>query len=99
MSYTSNQNKRRAVKLSGGRCLVCREVKDPEQLTFHHVFPDSKEYRVGHLLSRRWTDKTERELDKCIPVCLDCHMKLHGVVPNTRKRFNTPRFCYDVEEE
>lgn len=54
-------------------CFFCSSKKDIEM---HHIYPDENDWRV------KWNapnDKIENELKKCVPLCYECHKKLHDM--------------------
>lgn len=50
----------------------------PAVIHFHHTDPTQKEIEVSKLLenNRSW-DNLMKEIDKCIPLCANCHAILH----------------------
>lgn len=64
-----------------GGCRVCGEM-ELACLEFHHINPSEKEYTVSRMiLTRVGVSTVQRELDKCICVCANCHLKIHaGIV-------------------
>lgn len=60
--------------LSQFSCLCCGNP-DSDVIQWHHVDPSTKEmtiWRGGYSEERFWD-----EVLKCIPVCANCHLKLH----------------------
>ncbi len=57
-------------------CYKCGE-NDPVLLTFHHKDGYKKIASVSRLY-RKGIDIMKEELDKCIILCHNCHMILHG---------------------
>jgi len=60
--------------LSQFPCVCCRNP-DPDVIQWHHVDPSSKEITVfcgGYGEEKFWN-----EVLKCIPLCANCHVKLH----------------------
>lgn len=71
------QRKKQAVEYKGGKCCVCGYNKYIGALDFHHLNPDEKEFNIAELRSYEW--KTiQKEVDKCILVCRNCHAEIHG---------------------
>jgi len=66
----------KAVNLFGGKCEQCGEDR-PWILTFHHKDPNEKEFKIGELLSLRWS-KLKNEVLKCRLLCHNCHRKIHN---------------------
>jgi hypothetical protein len=44
-------------------------------LDFHHI--GKKEYNINKMISRNSIDKIKIELEKCIPLCSNCHREEH----------------------
>ena len=61
--------------LSEFGCLLC-DVVDPDLIDWHHVCPEEKLFDIKGALGTNhnmWWD----EVLKCIPVCCNCHRKIH----------------------
>lgn len=58
--------------LSTHPCVDCGE-SDPVVLDFDHVDPKTKLWTVGKMLSRQPTHAIEREIEKCVVRCGNCH--------------------------
>lgn len=60
-------------------CSRCPE-SDPVCLDFHHLDPDKKEATLSHIVGRgSWSkEHVQREIEKCIILCANCHRKEHG---------------------
>lgn len=51
----------------------------PDKLQFHHSEPDSKVANVGSMVQWGWSiERIKEEIEKCTPLCEDCHAKIHG---------------------
>jgi hypothetical protein len=62
---------------SNYRCLMCRE-RSPETLQFHHLDPQEKKYTITEMVKKcMMFDMIERELEKCVVLCSNCHYKAH----------------------
>lgn len=75
--------KRRAMKLKalenlGGKCLKCDESR-PVCIDFHHVDSDNKTYSMASLLGDSRVKEYFEELQKCIPLCSNCHREFHSI--------------------
>ena len=78
--YTADrwkQSKLRAVEYKGGKCEKCNYDKCIDALEFHHIDPSIKDKNFGNLKLRKWEDQ-QKELDKCILVCANCHREIHS---------------------
>lgn len=71
------ERKLRAIKLLGGKCIDCGYNKHPAALQFHHLNPEEKEFNWTKMRLKRW-DKIEKELQKCILLCANCHSIRHS---------------------
>ena len=74
---TRAANKARAVSYLGGECRHCGLVTDHLAVyDFHHIDMKEKEADPGSLLHYSWT-RIQKELDKCILLCANCHRIEH----------------------
>jgi hypothetical protein len=56
-------------------CIACKE-SDPDLIDWHHVNPNEKEFGVGSQMSLAH-DRWWLEVLKCVPLCCNCHRKIH----------------------
>lgn len=83
--YLDNQRKRKAKVRKwyhdykkGLICSKCCE-DDPVCLQFHHSNPKNKYKTVSVLVvSGSSIEAIKKEIDKCIVLCANCHLKLHN---------------------
>lgn len=68
--------KAKAVQYKGGKCEDCNLVDIPEIYDFHHLNPASKDFSIGKRSNLKF-DTIQKELDKCILLCSNCHRKRH----------------------
>lgn len=67
------------------KCAKCGENRG-YVLDFHHKDPTTKESTIARMTSNKYTlDKLEKELEKCIVLCANCHREFHYF----NKNFNT----------
>jgi predicted HNH restriction endonuclease len=58
-------------------CSICGE-NHPATLDFHHTDPTKKEIIISKAVGRNWGwESLNREIEKCIILCSNCHRKLH----------------------
>lgn len=55
-------------------CIICKE-KDPACLDFHHLC--DKNFTIAAEVKNTSKSKLEKEIEKCIILCSNCHRKLH----------------------
>ena len=66
-----------ALEYKGGKCVLCGYKKSKRALSFHHLDPKKKDFGLSNRgITRSW-GKTQKELDKCILICANCHMEVH----------------------
>lgn len=70
------KNKQKAIELFGSKCLDCDKSFPSSVYDFHHLDPLQKEYAVASLFNLSWS-KIEKELEKCILLCANCHRIRH----------------------
>jgi hypothetical protein len=70
--------RRRLMELKTSRgCGQCAE-RHPACLQFHHADGRKKEFEIGRALSSKmsWA-RIEKEIEKCVLLCANCHLKQH----------------------
>lgn len=65
----------------GGKCAHCGYDKCPAALEFHHLDPSQKDFGVSDTF--RDFAKLEKEVDKCIVLCANCHAEEHFKAPSS----------------
>jgi hypothetical protein len=60
-------------------CIICGE-NERCCIDFHHLDPSKKEFNVGRLTTYGSKIKLINEFEKCVPLCANCHRKLHAGV-------------------
>lgn len=70
------RNKLKAIEYLGGECESCGYQKCHASLDFHHKDPLEKDSTIKDLLNHSWK-KIQKELDKCMLLCSNCHRELH----------------------
>jgi len=64
----------------GGKCEFCGYNKNIAALEFHHKNPNEKEFQID---LRRFSNcniqKLEKELNKCMILCANCHREIHNL--------------------
>lgn len=59
------------------KCSKCGESHSA-CLDFHHLDPKNKKFGIGRIINSTYSIETiEKEIDKCIVLCSNCHRKLH----------------------
>jgi hypothetical protein len=67
------KNKLKAIEYLGGKCAHCAIVSKHRSIyDFHHLDKTTKEADPGSLMHYSWT-RIQKELDKCILLCANCH--------------------------
>lgn len=75
-AYMKRQ-KIKAVDYLGGECEICKYNKCLSSMVFHHKNPLLKNFNLnGTGLCKSW-DKVQKELDKCMLLCANCHFEIH----------------------
>lgn len=69
------------IEYKGGKCVICGYKKCVWAFDLHHVDGSKKEFGLSvRGLTRSW-DKVQKEINKCILVCANCHREIHaGIV-------------------
>ena len=59
------------------KCILCNE-NHIATLHFHHLDPSIKEIDLSTAVRLGWSkDKLEKEINKCVVLCANCHAKEH----------------------
>lgn len=79
-----NQRRRKlkqmAVDYKGGKCKRCGYHKCLAALEFHHEDPSQKDFAISMSGQTRSWERIQKELDKCILVCSNCHKEIHDEI-------------------
>lgn len=75
--------KAKAVKMLGGRCILCGYDKYQGVLTFHHLEPSKKLITIADERSISWRDM-EKEVEKCVLLCMNCHKEVEDGVSSLK---------------
>lgn len=70
--------KLKIIERMGGKCAHCGWNAWPEGLSLHHLNPAHKDPKYAQLVRTATWDKVETELQKCVMLCLCCHIGLHA---------------------
>ncbi len=76
-----------ALEYGGGKCKICGYKKCTRALTFHHLDTKKKDFGLSaNGITRSW-EKTKNELDKCVLLCMNCHMEIHdGIIKSPTQK-------------
>jgi hypothetical protein len=80
--------------LNKSKCLICSDT-DTNHMCFHHINPEEKDKNIAQI-KQCSISKIQKEIDKCIILCKNCHMKLHSALKN-RKTKPTKAQQYAIE--
>ena len=62
-------------------CIICNKDYPPEVMDLLHIDPSPKKHSVSKLLQIASYKTLQEEIDKCAPICANCHRLLeHGYV-------------------
>lgn len=65
------------------KCSKCKEDRF-YILDFHHLDPEEKEINISRAASCGYgKEKMQKEIDKCIVLCRNCHGEIHHIQDNT----------------
>jgi len=65
------------VNVMGGECSICGYNKCLASLTFHHIVPSDKKYRVSGSVIGKNKESVIREVCKTVLICSNCHGEVH----------------------
>ena len=67
------------IKLAGGKCSKCGYNKNLAALRFHHINPLEKSFELDQrACANRSFKELKKELNKCILLCMNCHIEIHN---------------------
>ncbi len=69
--------KQKAIKYLDSKCKLCGYNKCIQALEFHHINPEEKEFKPADMARYSWK-KVQKELDKCVLLCANCHREVHN---------------------
>lgn len=68
-----------AINQRNGKCEKCGYDKNISALEFHHINPSVKEFQLDmRHFSNTNLETLQKELDKCILLCANCHREEHN---------------------
>jgi hypothetical protein len=76
----------KAINLLGGKCCKCNE-DNIFKLCFHHENSNEKEFEIHDIKNYRWSI-IEKEIQKCILLCRNCHAEIHSLNNESLKKEN-----------
>jgi hypothetical protein len=85
--------KDKAIAYKGGKCIKCSYKKCKRALSFHHLDPSEKDFNIVACTS--W-EKMKAEIDKCILVCMNCHLEIHA--EEDKKYFELQKYYLNKKE-
>ena len=80
--------KQMLVAYKGGSCVLCGYKKSVWALDLHHVDESKKSFGLSTRgLTRSW-ESLQRESDKCILICANCHREIHAGVAQVPEKLD-----------
>ena len=73
-----NRRRKLIVGTLGGKCVACGYNSCDAALEFHHLDPTDKKISLSTRDMQLAWEKIEKELEKCILLCANCHRELHA---------------------
>jgi len=69
--------KQKALSYKGNKCERCGYDKCVRALEFHHLDSNEKEFGISQKGHTRPWNSIQKELDKCLLLCSNCHAEIH----------------------
>ena len=70
--------KQRIVDAFGGKCRACEYDSCIDNMVFHHIRPNDKDFSIGNSGSTLSWEKVKKEAEKCDLLCCRCHGEVHS---------------------
>lgn len=64
-------------ELKSNPCTGCGNKYHPCAMHFHHIDSKTKSFEIGKQSYRKSREKIQKEIDKCVLLCANCHSFLH----------------------
>lgn len=77
--------KKKAIRYLGGKCVDCGYKKHHVAFDFDHLYPADKHFKISGNAIFRWKE-IEKELDKCVLRCSNCHRIRHYEMDKLTKK-------------
>ena len=69
----------RILSFKASGCTYCQNENEPCALVGHHVDPSTKDFSLAQAMEKSVSvERLEKEIQKCICLCKNCHAKLHA---------------------
>ena len=78
MRIFRHQQKEKMYCIKGNKCSICGYDKCKDALDLHHMNKDDKKFSISSFWGHKSWDELEKELEKCILICSNCHRELHS---------------------
>ena len=66
------------MEYKGGKCESCGYNKYIGALEFHHKDFSQKDFQISRHRLQTFNDDVEKELNKCLLLCANCHREIHS---------------------
>jgi hypothetical protein len=77
-THESGKKKRKkALEYLGNKCVYCEYNKYDCSIEIHHLNPEEKDTAFSSMRNWSWK-RLEKELQKCVLLCKNCHAALHN---------------------
>lgn len=96
VSKRRRELKQKMVNLKGGKCQRCGYDKCLQSLEFHHIDPTQKDLQISSYGILEFS-KLQRELDKCILVCSNCHREIHKEIEAAKQEMLNQEYAKNVQ--
>ena len=95
-----NRIKIALIKAFGEKCYICGKKFNYYMFDFHHIDPSTKEFGLSEFGYTRSKLRCEKEAQKCIMVCANCHREIEysGKPYSLDSNFNSDIFNTTISE-
>jgi hypothetical protein len=69
-------------EINMGFCRECKYAKTMAAIEYHHTDESQKEFSISQFIQKPFSEENtqilSKELEKCVPLCANCHRELHA---------------------
>tara|TARA_B100000282_G_C31344176_1_gene314799 strand:+ start:90 stop:443 length:354 start_codon:yes stop_codon:yes gene_type:complete len=75
---SAKRKKQMVIDAKSHACVICNKTYPHQCMDLHHIDPDTKISGIAELMRIASYKTLKEEIDKCAPLCANCHRLLHA---------------------